>query len=161
MQLSPCSPVAAGRDSPPKSRPQDAPGAPALTSSVNSFHASWRKAPTLPQLSLDFPDTSSPKEVIPDRGEESRRPSLPPLQPGAQKAAADTALAYFLLCFPAATPTIGEKSPSDLWEAGLPHKILQVSSSCQVRDLRLPGKLRAWPSHGCSCLMSSLAHAWC
>lgn len=46
----------------------------------NSFHASCKKALTLPQPPLDFPDTSSPKEVTTDRGEASRRPDLLPSQ---------------------------------------------------------------------------------
>lgn len=80
-----------------------------------------------------------------------------------------SALASFLLHFPAATPMMGEESSSDLWEAALPDKILQVSSTLGFpgklpgegsRPLRLRGKLRAWPSHGSSSLMSSLARAW-
>lgn len=72
------------RDCPPKSRLKDAPGAlaSALTSSasVTAFTPAAKKALTLPQPPLDFPDTSSPTEVTTDRGEASRRPDLLPSQ---------------------------------------------------------------------------------
>lgn len=72
------------RDCPPKSRLKDAPGALAsaltVSASVTAFTPAAKKALTLPQPPLDFPDTSSPKEVTTDRGEASRRPDLLPSQ---------------------------------------------------------------------------------